>query len=405
MDIYLGRQPLFDKNQSIYGYELLFPERNMTFQETEGQSSYDMLNSFLIVGIDKLTSGKKVLINFSDNLLRQGVATLFPKDRLIIGIPEKIGADAELLKICEELHKSGYSLAFDAPSCLDGGIPFEEYAEWIRVDFGASAPEYQRKLFDRLKIKKVKFIAKKIETYDELQNAKAWGYSLFQGYFFSKPIIFSVKDIQPMKFNYLRLIQSVLDEDNFDFDKIADIIKMDVSLTYKLLRLVNSAAFGFRTQITALRQALVILGIDEIKKWVSLIAIKGIGEGQPNEMVRLSLIRAKCFELLADSLMLKNKSDQLFLLGLFSSLDVLMNRPIDEVLTNISVSDEVKKALIYKEGIFGWVYQLMLAYEYADWEKVSFIADILHINQATLISAYIDAVQWSHQLENEAKEK
>jgi c-di-GMP-related signal transduction protein len=168
----------------------------------------------------------------------------------------------------------------------------------------------------------------------------------------------------------------------------------DVSLSYKLLKLVNSSAFGFRSRIDSVKHALVILGMTEMRKWISLIALRGISEGKPDELVRLSLIRARFAESLSILVGWKNKSDDAFLMELFSLLDVLMNRSLEEILKGVPVSIEVSQALLHKEGLFGFLHQLILAYESGSWDEVTRISTILDIRQTDIADAYFTAITW-----------
>lgn len=403
MDIFIARQPIFDKNMKVFGYELLYREGQIdSYVSEDGEiaSSNVMLNSFHVIGINNLTGGKKAFINFTASLLKQGVATLFPKEQLVVEVLETVRPEKEILESCLELKKKGYIIALDDFVRQKEYLPLIEYVDIIKVDFLKTTADEKKEIVRNLGNGRIRFLAEKIETHDDFKAAKSWGYSLFQGYFFEKPSILSVQDIQPYKFNYLKLIQLV-NLPELDFEKISNIITQDVSLSYKLLRLVNSAAFGFKSRITSVKQVLVFLGTLEIKKWVSLIALKGIGDENLDEIVRISLVRAKFFELLASYLELEDSKEQLFLMGLFSALDILMNRPMPEILKEISVCEQIYGALINKEGGFGLAYKLILAYEKADWELVTVLLENLEIEQTLITKAYLEAVTWCNQLEED----
>lgn len=405
MDVYLARQPIFNKNKKLFGYELLYRNSQVnSFHCSDGDkaSSDVMMNSFHLMGIENITGGKKAFINFTDQLLKDGVATLFPKNDLVIEILETVQPCAEIVSSCCELKNKGYTLALDDFVFSPEYLPLVAMADIIKIDFLSTPPHLLESLVKSLKNKNLKFLAEKIETNEDFEKAKKWGYSLFQGYFFSKPIIMSVHDVSPLKLNYLQLIQKA-NASEFNFEQITDIVSKDLSLSYKLLRMVNSAAFGFRKRIKSVRQALVLLGSEEIRKWVSLIAIRGIGDDHPEEIITTSLVRARFLEQLSVAYNKSTKHDECFLTGLFSTLDVLMNRPMAEILKEIAITDNIVEALIHYGGRMGHAYSLILAYEKADWNKVTALCEALGFDCSQITDIYVKALNWSHQLETEIR--
>lgn len=400
MNIFLARQPIFDRNQNVFAYELLYRDGTVnayTGRDGDAASSNVILNSFGLVGLENLTGGKKAFINFTSELIRQGVATLFPKDQLVIELLESIAPDRDIIESCREIKKKGYCLALDDFVFQEAYLPLIELADIIKIDFMNTSPDGRKNIVKFLGNGRIRFLAEKIETLQEYEQAREYGYTYFQGYFFSKPDILSAKDISPLKMNYLQLIRQVNDPD-MDFDKISDIVIRDVSLSYKLLKLVNSAAFGFRNRITSIKHALVILGVREIRKWVSLIALKGINEGQPHEVIQLSLVRARFCEQLAKCMNMSANAQELFLVGLFSCLDVLMNRPMDEIIQTLYLPDGVRQALVQKTGPYGEAYQMVLSYEKADWDAVSSTYDSCHVRSESISESYMEAIQWVDRL-------
>ena len=404
MNVYLARQPIFNKNKKLYGYELLYRSSQVnSFHCNDGDkaSSDVMVNSFHLIGIDNITGGKKAFINFTDQLLKEGIATLFPKKDLVIEILETVQPCTDIILSCSDLKNKGYTLALDDFVFSEEYLPLIAMADIIKVDFISTPDHIKETLVKSLKNRSIKFLAEKIETHEDFEQAKSWGYTLFQGYFFSKPVIMSVHDVSPVKINYLQLIQKANAID-FDFEQIADIVSRDLSLSYKLLRMVNSAAFGFRSRIKSVRQALVLLGSEEIKKWVSLIAIRGIGDDQPEEIITTSLVRARFLEQLSVAYNSAANHDECFLTGLFSTLDVLMNRPMTEILKEIAITDEIAEALIHNGGRIGHAFSLIMAYEKADWNKVTELCNEFEFDCSKVTDIYLEALSWSHSLETEA---
>lgn len=400
MDLYVARQPIFDKHMNVSAYELLYRksrENRFTDTDQDEATAHVMLNSFHVMGLDGLTGGKPAFVNFTENFLTEGLATLFPAESLVVEVLETVLPTAPVLSALRELKGLGYRIALD--DFVDSPVhrSLVDLADIIKVDFRLSSRWECERIVRELSNGRIRFLAEKIETEEEFRLALKMGYTYFQGYWFAKPVIQPIEDVPPVRLNYLRLIERV-NSTSFEFDDIAELIVQDVSLTYKLLKLVNSSAFGLRQKIGTVRQALVILGIREIRKWVSLISIRGIGEDKPDELVRLSLIRAKFAELLGKAASLPIRSDELFLTGLFSSLDALMGRPLNEVIASIPLPNAVRDALLARDGDAGIILDLVLTQERGHFDELQPLADHLGIPCDDLIDVWIEAVIWSNVL-------
>ncbi len=398
---FVARQPILDAFEQVYGYELLHRdgwENHFSNQNADKASISVMLKAFDEIGIGALTGGKKAFINFTDSLIKADVATLFPNSQLIIELLETVVPDAELLRRCRQLKAKGYLLALDDFVFEEYSQPLIELADIIKVDFQASSEFEAKYIVHHFRNGKIRFLAEKVETREQFEKAKSWGYSLFQGYFFNKPVILKVKAIEPYKHSYLQLVHQLHTSD-LSLERITEIVSNDVSLSYKLLRLVNAVTYGLHHKIQSVRHALLMLGQQGAKKWITLIAIKGIGEGRLDEAVRLSLVRANFFELLSGELCCCGKSDQVFLMGLFSALDVIMGRPMKEIVQQLSLDDEIFNALLYRKGELGRLLCLMEAYERAEWKEVMRLSEQLALEADSVAAAYLDAVSWARQME------
>ena len=396
MVLFIARQPIFDRQINVFGYELLYRknERNL-FLDTDADeaSSNVIINAFHVMGTDKLIGGRRAFINFTGNLLLQGIATLLPKEELVVEILEDIQPTPAILDACRELKRQGYMLALDDFVNTPVMRPFVDLADIIKIDFIQSNAQERRSIVRKLGNGKIRFLAEKIETLEEFEQAKEMGYTLFQGFFFSKPVIQPMGDIPAMRVNQLRLLE-LLNKREIDFSALSGIVTRDVSLSYKLLKLVNSSAFGLRTKIDSIRHALVMLGLDELKKWLSLIVMRGLAENKPDELVRLSLLRARMMEQLGAELGWAGKASDLFLLGLFSCLDVLMSRPLSELLEGISVSSEVKTALLLQEGMFGMLFVLVQQYEEGHWDEVTRLSTLIGLDHQKVLPVYLESMKW-----------
>lgn len=403
MEVFIARQPVFDRNRRVFGYELLYRsgEKN-AYTGTDGNaaSSRVILDGIHGIGLDTLTLGTKAFINFPDAFLLKDYATILPKNKVIVEILEDTRAGEPLVQHCKELKKEGYTLALDDFVLHHGFGPLIELADIIKVDYKGTNYSERRRILNQNRHGRVKFLAEKVETLDEFHEAHAMGFSLFQGYYFARPLIIKGKDIDPSKLNYIRLINRINQEEP-DFGKIAEVIEHDLSLSYKLLRLVNSAAFGFRTQVRSIRQAVVTLGIKEACKWATLMAMKGLsGEGN-DEVMRSSLLRAKMMESLAIKAGMTEQAPEIFMMGLFSMMDVLLNKPMEEILDSLPLTASVKRGLLGERSRYGDIMNIVLSYEQGLWNEVEAYSKKIGLAAETLSKSYTSAIHWVRILEEE----
>lgn len=396
MEVYVARQPIFDKRKKVIGYELLYrsgTDNYYNHHDGDQATSSVITNSFSIIGLDVLTGGKKAFINFTHNLLRNEMVTILPPDLVAVEILEDIEADDETIAACKKLKEMGYTIVLDDFVTIHQMSPLVELADIIKVDFHKSSLDERRQLIEKIGVDRVKFLAEKVETAEEFEEAAKMGYTYFQGYFFSKPVIFSGHDLPAYKLNYLRIIREV-NQPDIEFDDLEAIIKQDLSISYKLLRLINSAAFGFNTKITSIKYALVLLGIKEFVKWVTLIALRGIAEDKPDELIIVSLIRAKFAENLASIRGLSEESSDLFLMGMFSMIDALLDRPLPEIMQELPISQKIKDALLGVDNAFKEILDLVLSFEKANWDEVVRQMTTLGLSEAEVAPHYLDSLKW-----------
>jgi EAL and modified HD-GYP domain-containing signal transduction protein len=301
MDIYVARQPIFNRNQKVIGYELLHRSGlTNSYDGTDGtEASLAVIsNTYLFLSQRIVTPPAQTFINLTRDLLLNGVAGLLPNKSTVIEILEDIEPDETLLKACRELKKAGYTLALDDYTIHnEAQKSLLELADIVKVDFLQSTREESQAIIQKFANGHGKFLAEKVETLDEFKSALSMGYSFFQGYFFSKPIIVPGKSIPGYKLNYMRMLQET-NKRELDFRALERIIKQDMTLCYTLLKYINSAYFGFRDEVTSLLSAIVLLGEKEIRRWASLVLFTLMGVDKPPEVVLRSLKigRASCRE-------------------------------------------------------------------------------------------------------------
>jgi c-di-GMP-related signal transduction protein len=395
MNVFLARQPILDRFNKLIGYELLFrdSEKN-AYQSDDGDKATIgvIKDSFINIGIDKVTGGKKAFINFTENILKSGIFTVLPPKSVIVEILEDIEPTEEVLELCKKLKVLGYEIALDDFVYSSKYRKLIELADIIKVDFKTTKGYERKKIIDKVNSSNIKFLAEKVETIEEFNEAVSYGYSYFQGYYFSKPLMVSGKRISEDKVIYMKLLQEI-NSDSFTINSVENLIKRDLSLSYKLLKLINSANYSFRREIKSIGQALALLGEIEVKKWLYLIAFKTIGEDKPEIIIINSLTRAKFAELIAEKIKTTINSFNSYLIGMLSMVDLLLDRPLEQILEELRIPIEVKDAL---NGISNNNYRkllnLVIEYEKGQWDKVSDISKELDLDEKWLPNIYYEAI-------------
>ena len=398
MEVFLARQPIFDARQKVFGYELLYragQENCFTNIDGDEASMAVIRNAMLVTGSQTITGGKRAFVNFTKGLLLGGAAAYLPKDIGVVEILEDVVPDAELIEAVKNLRSQGYLLALD-DFILQGNEnnPFLALVDIIKVDFRLTNAAEQHTIARRFpKEGKVKLLAEKTETREEFDLAVKMGYSYFQGYFFCKPVIISRKDIPGYKLNYLRLLKE-LNVENPSFNNLKNIIEHDPALAYKLLKYINSAFFALRHQVSSIKQALGLLGENEIRKWASLAVLMELGKEQPEELLKTSLLRARLCEQLSEIAGFGSQKSEFFFMGMFSCMDVLLGRPMEEVLEDMPIAEPVKAALLGKENTYQHVLALALAYERGEWCDLAGPVRTLKIDANLLPELYTGVLDW-----------
>jgi c-di-GMP-related signal transduction protein len=296
---------------------------------------------------------------------------------------------------CKRLKQAGYVIALDDFAVNDPREALTSVADIIKVDVRATSPEDCAAMVKRYAPKRCRMLAEKVETQEEFLAAKKAGFIYFQGYFFRRPELMQAREIPANRVNYLRLLQA-LSRPELEPRELEDAIKGEASLCYRLLRYLNSAAFGFRTEIKSIRHALAILGEREVRRWLRLVATLTAAENKPSDLVLSALVRARFCELLAPQV--KHGESDLFLVGLLSLMDAILELPMGVVLEGISVDSETKTVLLGQGGLLSPAYQLMLAQEAGDWQGVANVNSQLHLPESFVADCYWKAMQWAREV-------
>lgn len=398
MHIFLARQPIFDRNKNVIAYELLFRNgHENAYNGVDGNEAtlQVIANSFYEFDFKSVSSDKKVFINFTEKLITEEIATILSNDDVVIEILENIEPTDEVLNACKKLKARGFILA------LDDFVFDKKYAELIKlidiikVDFMISNGIERKKIFNLLKINKnIKFLAEKVETIEEYEEALALGYSYFQGYYFSKPIIMSANSISSNKYTALEILKLVNQKD-FEFSKLESLILKDVALSYKLIKILKSSAYCVKNEINSIKYAITFLGEKEIVKWLYVVLLNDLKGESTNELIKVSLQRARFSELICKANGYSQKAFSAYMTGLFSVMDAILNCPMEVIIKDLYISEEVKDGLTKEGNIINSILKLAISYEKGDWEETGEYAKKLNVDINSIPEIYLETLKWT----------
>ncbi|MFZ5877162.1 MAG: EAL and HDOD domain-containing protein [Nitrospirota bacterium] len=398
MDVFIARQPIFDRQQQVFGYELLFRSGwdNVFRHHDLNQASAQVIaNSLSMMGVETMASGRMSFVNCTRDALIKRYAAALPSRTTVIELLEHVEADDEVLAACRALKAAGYTLALDDFVLRDAVEPLLALADIVKVDVLSTSVEEQRELFARCGAN-IAMLAEKVETREAFDRGMTMGYRYFQGYFFSRPVVLNSRDLPTKTLSVLELLGAIHRSD-LDFESLERIFRRQASFSRRLLRYLNSKAFAPRSRIGSFQQAAALLGEREVRKFASLIALAGIGRDKPGELLVTAAVRGRFGESLAPKLGLGDRGADLFLMGLFSVSDALMDRPLSDVFDAVPLGDDVKQALMGRPGRFPTIHQLVMTYERGDWSEVGRLSAELRLDETDLQACYVASVDWAHR--------
>jgi EAL and modified HD-GYP domain-containing signal transduction protein len=398
-DLFVARRPILDIRRRTYGYELVFrvngdeeaPGVNGTYAAS--RLVHDGLHAF---GLDVLSPRQRLFITVNRDVLLRDLVRLLPPERTVVQILEPIEPDAEVLSTCRRLARDGYQIVCGDFVLRPGFEALAAVTDILKIDFNRVQGEARAGMPGRLRAPRLRLLADSIDTREALEEAMRLGYTLFQGYFFARPEIIAARDIPPNKLNCLRLL-NVVTEREIDFWRVEAIVKQEVSIAVKLLQQINSAALRGGHKISTIRHALVLLGEVQLRRWISLLALTGAaGTDAPGEVVVCSLVRARFCERIAAITPPPLPALPSFLVGLLSMVDVLVGRPIEEVLRILAIDPEVERALVLGEGLLANLLSLAVALERGDWLALTREAGMLGVTESEAAAIYQDSTRWAY---------
>jgi c-di-GMP-related signal transduction protein len=383
---FIARQPILDTRLRVFAYELLFrggPQN--AFQPFANAASSVIADSITLFDLEMLTGRARAFVNVDEMALRLGAPRLLPADRIVVEVLETVRPTEEVLEACRGLCSAGYQLALD--DFLDSAAlaPLVEFARYLKIDFQMLDTSARARVANKYADKNLFLLAEKVETEAEFREARDLGFSYFQGYFFCKPSMLETREIPGNKVAHLQLLNAVAAPE-LRFDVIEGLLKQEPSLLYRLLRYLNSPILGLRSEVHSIRHAITLLGENEFRRWASIFAMISMSAGKSPELVRTALTRAFFCEEFSAAVGLRDKGASLFLMGLLSITDALLDKPIKEVLRDIPVTQEVKTALCGGANRFRDVYELVLALERAEWPRL-----VAHVTRIGCDEEYVSA--------------
>ncbi len=395
--IVIARHPIFDTQLNVIAYELLFrhtqsaTESGIDAFNGDRATSLVINHTFMELGIERVVGDKPAFINLTRTFLTGAMPIPFDNSQVVLEVLEDITVDDVVIHAVETLVERGYRIALDDFIFHESLQPLIRLCHIIKVDILALSKTELIACVAQLQDASVDLLAEKVETREQYQLCRQLGFKYFQGYFFCKPSIISDRPIPNNQLSLLRILAEMQKSD-LDFDALEEVISHDVSLTYKLLRFINSAAMGLPRKVESLREALVFLGLATIKKWATLIVLSGVTT-KNSELLTLALVRAKMSEVLADDFDCHPKSA--FLVGLLSTLDALLSKPMSDIVQSLPVATDIHDALVQQSGNLGQLLKFVIHYEQ------NYNLDLPTSLPANKVNdAYLQATQWVIQVQN-----
>jgi c-di-GMP-related signal transduction protein len=388
--------PIFDRRAKVFAYELSFrfgfgPPFHEALRSRE--SRVDLWRS---MGFDEVLGMAKAVIPFPRDLVVEKAPILFPADGLVVSLPGDVAADPELTEACKRLKEFGYRIAMPASRVEHLAGAFLEFGDIARVDVAETTVEQQYALCEALADSEVCVLAEGVDSAEALDTASEAGCRYFMGEFFRRPVFQPNREVAAGKVQHLRLLREV-NKTQLAYDELEGLIKQDVSVAYRLLRFINSAWYGLKTTVESIRHALVLLGPAELRKWASMLVLRELGEDKPPELFRRCLIRARMAEALAPMLALEARASELFLMGMFSLVDVLTGIPMAKALEALPLGDDVKLALLDGGGAYGVIHDAVCCFDMGLWDRFSRDVARLPLEEQVVPDVFRESSRWADE--------
>jgi EAL and modified HD-GYP domain-containing signal transduction protein len=390
-DIYIGRQPIYDRKLNVYAYELLFraaSDNSASFTDGDQATTDVIVNTFLEIGLDNIVGNRLAFINLTRSFFVGEHTISLPKNRVVLELLEDIDADDEVIAGVKRLSDQDYTIALDDFIYHESLQPLVTLADLVKIDIMTLSRDEIRQHVNALRQHPLRLLAEKVETQEDFNFCMELGFDYFQGYFFAQPKVIRGQRLPNNRLAILKLLGRLQDP-NITPEQLEELIAQDIAFSYRILRYVNSASLALPRKIESIHQAVVILGLQAIKSWTTLLAMSQV-DNKPAELVVTAMVRGKMAEGLAKA-MNAPQPESFFTVGLFSALDALMDNSMEEILTQLPLADHIAAALLHRRGIHGDILDCVLAYERGQWENLG----CSQLGTHKIRDCYLDALQWA----------
>ena len=399
-EVFIGRQPIVDAQQKIVGYELLFrsnaEDNDAQIEDDFSAGAQVLINTLSNMGTEWLMGDKLAFINVTETMLNHEFMELLPAKRIVLEIKGEIAPTPELLERLQALQELGFQFALHSAQ-INGDIePLIKLASYVKVDLLKAPLDRLGDIAAKMKQYSLKIIAEKVETFTAYKRCKECKFDFFQGYYFAHPEILTAKVINPAQAMVLEILNKV--RNNADIAEIEKGFKRDVALSFKLLRYINSVGFGLSCEIQSIRHALSILGYQQLYRWLTLLIVTSNEGATPPALMKTAITRGRLTELLGQDMVDRNERDNLFIVGIFSLLDAMLEMPMDKVLDKLTLPENISDALLTRDGIYGPLLALAEACESADIARINELANSLAIEPTKVNEAHLNALAWVEEL-------
>jgi EAL and modified HD-GYP domain-containing signal transduction protein len=390
---YLARQPIMDLRGRVHGYELLFragPEA--AFRGNGDIATRTMLDNTVIFGLEKLTGGLPAFVNCTRESLTEELVNVLPPSMTVLEILETLEPTPELIAACRKLKDAGFRLALDDFTWEQKFDALVELADYIKVDFSITNAQDRMALLKRLRGFPLAWVAEKVETQEEYRQACQEGFTLFQGYYFCRPMLMENRKVPANRFSHIEILQ-LLRNDKFELRKLTNLVKRDPSLTHRLLRLVNSPVCTVRQEVTSIHSALLVVGEDAFRRVAMLAITSELSSGQPVEILRMAFVRARFCEEAAG--LCRLDATEQYLLGLLSLLPAMLRMPMADLTPSLPLRQEIRQALELTPNAERSLLSWLEFHELGDWPASDRAAEAFGLDQEKLLKIYAESVVWA----------
>jgi len=401
MYFYDARQPILDINKKLYAYELLFRDsiNNVFPTNIDGDEATSKMieASKFNMGITEFTSNKPAFINFTLETLIQGYPEMLTNEEIVVEVLETVKPGKKLLSLCKDLHSKGYKVALDDYEHQSVWVHFYPFVKIIKIDMQKTNDDAVNEVITAIKdYPHIDLLAEKVETYEKYEQAQRLGFKYFQGFFFAKPEMVKTKNLSPSQIAMAELLYET-SKPELDLTGITSVFERDISLSYKLLRYANSAIFKRRSEVSTIKQALIILGSGELKRFLGLMFAVTANPDKPTELIKIAMIRAKFCELIAHDMNATVDVSIAFLTGLLSKIDAILDEELNIVLEKLPLSAEIKDPLLTRKGTMAAIIRLVEFIELAQWNKTNIVMEKLKLNTEQVLKHYNEALAWTDE--------